>query len=140
MSETDQKSIDLNNFGDNTERVDSVGIGKIAGKEINITGFRHTRGKPSKFTRPDQIGADNLTDYYTITTKENFDLDYKGETKPINGFFVTEAISKQINRVPDIQDQFKSGAVVGPCKAVKKTSERSGNHYWCLVFPSEEGY
>ena len=141
MSESEQKSIDLNDFGDTAERVDSVGIKQIEGKEINITGFRHTRGKQSKFTRPDQIGADGLTDYYTITTKESFDLQYKDEgVKPINGFFVTEAISKQINRVPDIQDQFKNGVVVGPCKPIKRTSEKTGNPYWCLVFPSEEGY
>jgi len=67
-------------------------------------------------------------------------LEYQGETKPINGFFVTEAISKQINRVSDIQEQFKNGTVIGPCKAVKRISEQSGNPYWCLTFPSEEGY
>ncbi len=137
---TNEQKIDLNDYGDNAEKVDSVGIGKIEGKEVNITSFRHTRGKPSKFTRPDQIGADGKTDYYTITTKESFDLEHQGETKPINGFFVTEAISKQINRVPDIQEQFKNGAVVGPCKAIKRISEKTQNPYWCLVFPSEEGY
>ena len=139
MSESEQK-IDLNDYGDNVERVDSVGIGKIEGKEIHITAFRHTRGKPSKFTRADQIGEDKKTDYYTITTRESFDLEHQGETKPVNGFFVTEAISKQINRVSDIQEQLKNGAVIGPCKAVERISEQSGNPYWCLTFPSEEGY
>ena len=137
---TNEQNIDLSKLGGDTERVDSVGIKQIEGKEVHITGFRHTRGKPTQYTRADQIGEDKLTDYYTITTRENFDLEYKGEVKPINGFFVTEAISKQINRVENIQERFKAGDVIGPCKPVKKTSERSGNPYWCLKFPSEEGY
>jgi len=138
MSENEQK-IDLSQY--DTDRTDSVGIKAIEGKPINITGFRHTRGKPSKYTRPDQIGEDGLTDYYTITTKEVFNLPYKDEgEKPINGFFVTEAISKQINRVEDVQEQFKKGVVIGECKAVKKTSQKSGNPYWCLIFPKDEGY
>ena len=138
---TNEQNIDLTTYTDNTERVDSVGIGKIEGKEIHITGFKHTRGKPSKFTKADQVGEDGLTNYWTITTKEKFDLVFKDEgEKPINGFFVTEAISKQINRVADIQERFADGAVIGPCKPKKKTSEKTGNPYWCLVFPSEEGY
>lgn len=137
MSENEK--IDLTDYGG--ENLPSVGIAKIASKEINIDGFKHVRGKPSQYTNKENIGEDGLTDYYTITTQEVFDLEYKKEVQPIKSFFVTKTFENQINRVKDIQEKFKNGAVVGPCKVVKRKNPKAGlNDYWCLAFPSEEDY
>lgn len=141
MSKNEQ-TVDLGNYNKPTEQKTSVGIKLIEGRPIHITGFQHTRGKPTKYTRPDQIGQDGKTDYFTITTAETFKLPpKKGEPEEdINSFFITEAISKQIERVPNVQEEFAKGVRFGPCKATKRTGKDTGNPYWCLAFPSDEDY
>ncbi|KKM80639.1 hypothetical protein LCGC14_1337890 [marine sediment metagenome] len=126
------------------DKVKSVGIGKIEGKEVFITGYNHTRGQPNDYTRPDQISQeDGKTDYWTIVTKESFDLPpKKGEPEePINGFFVTEAIGKQIERIPNYAEALSAGGQIGPVKAIKRQSKRNPTQtYWCLAFENDEDY
>ncbi len=128
VSET---KIDLSQLGggaQEAERKPAVGIRAIEGKVVNITSFTHTRGNPTVNTNANLIGEDGKTDYYLIDTKE------------VSRFFVTESIAKQINRVPEVQKAFEQGTVIGDCKPLKRISKKTGNQYWCLVFPSEEDY
>lgn len=139
VSET---KIDLSQFGGSqeVERKPAVGIRAIEGKVINITGFNHTRGNPTIKTNQAQIGQDGKTDYWTIDTREVFQLEHQKEKKAVSRFFITESIAKQINRVPDVQTAFSNGTVIGDCKPLKRVSNKTGNQYWCLVFPSDEDY
>lgn len=138
-----ETKIDLSQLGggaSEAERKPAVGIRAIEGKVVNITSLEHTRGKPTANTNANLIGEDGKTDYYLIDTKEVFELEHQKETKEVSRFFVTESIAKQINRVPDVQKAFEEGTVIGDCKPLKRTSKKTGNQYWCLVFPSEEDY
>lgn len=142
ISVTETK-IDLSQIGggvQETERKPAVGIRAIEGKVINITGFTHTRGNPTAKTNQNLIGEDGKTDYWLIDTKEVFELEHQKETKKVSRFFITESVAKQINRVPDVQGAFENGTVIGDCKPLKRISKKTGNQYWCLVFPSEEDY
>jgi len=114
----------------------AVGIGKILGRIINIKNFRTNRGRPSQFTPQNSIGQDGMTDYHIIDTVESFDI--KGEQ--VSSFFVTPAIVKQIQRVPNYQTELASGKLFGPCKVGQKKSVKTSAKYWCLLFPGEEGY
>lgn len=134
------KTIGMGQFNKPTEKKDAVHINKIAGEVIHITGFTHTRGRPSRFTKDEDIGEDGLTDYYTIDTSEVFDLEKGDETKPINCFFVTPAIKSQIERVPNVQEEFANGNRLGPVKPIKRKSQKTGTDYWCLAFPEDEDY
>lgn len=121
----------------------TLGIKNIEGKEVFITGYNHTRGKPNDYTRADQIGDDGLTDYYTITTQESFDLEYKEEgVIPINSWFITPTVGTQIERwVPNHVDAFAEGKKLGPIKAVKRASEQhKGQSYWCLAVQTDKDY
>lgn len=139
-----ETKIDLSQIGggsvSESERKPAVGIRAIEGKVINIKGFTHTRGSPTQNTNQSLIGEDGKTDYYLIDTKESFEVEHQKETKEVSRFFVTESIAKQINRVENVQEAFEQGTVIGDCKPLKRTSKKTGNQYWCLVFPSEEDY
>ena len=137
---TNGQLIDLGQFNQPIERADAVHINKIAGKELTIVGYTHTRGKPNKFSKKEEIGEDGKVDYHTITTKEEFKVERDGETKTYNHFFVTPAIVKQIQRVPNVESELANGAALGPCKPVKRTNEKNGNTYWCLSFPKDSDY
>ena len=113
-----------------------MGIGKISGKVINIKDFRTNRGKPSPYTPKDTIGEDGMTDYNIVDTVETFDVN----GQQVSSFFVTPAIVKQIQRVPNYQSELAAGNVFGPCKVGQKKSAKTNANYWCLLFPGEEDY
>lgn len=136
MSETVQSRINLGDYNKPKEQNKSVGIGKILGNIINIKDFRTNRGRPSRFTPQNAIGADGMTDYYIIDTVESFDV----EGQKISSFFVTSAIVKQIQRVPNYQTELAAGKIFGPCKIGRKKSAKTNANYWCLLFPGEEDY
>jgi len=125
------------------EKSKSLGVKQIEGKEVFITGYTHNRGKPTQYTPKDKISdEDGKTDYYTIRTEKSFDLDYKEEgIQPINSFFVTEAISSQIERIPNYETALANGGRIGPVKAIKRNSEKNaGQTYWCLAFENDSDY
>lgn len=136
MKETTQSQINLGDYNKVQDQAKAVGIGKISGKIINIKDFRTNRGRPSQFTAKEAIGEDGLTDYHVIDTMESFEIN----KQQICSFFVTPAIVKQIQRVPNYQEELASGKVFGPCKVGQKKSTKTNANYWCLLFPGEEGY
>lgn len=136
MNKTTQTQINLGDYNKPQEKTKAVGIGKISGKIINIKDFHTNRGRPSPYTPKEAIGEDGLTDYNVIDTMESFDID----NQKVNSFFVTPAIVKQIQRVPNYKSELDSGNVFGPCKVGQKKSSKTNAHYWCLLFPGEEGY
>ena len=110
MNETTQTQINLGDYNKPQEQTKAVGIGKILGKIVNIKDFRTNRGRPSPYTPKDSIGDDGLTDYNVIDTVEKFDVN----NQMVNSFFVTPAIVKQIQRVPNYQSELSAGKVFGP--------------------------
>jgi len=136
MNETTQTQINLGEYNKIQEQTKAVGIGKILGKIINIKDFRTNRGKPSPYTPKDLIGDDGLTDYNVIDTVETFDVN----NQMVSSFFITPAIVKQIQRVPNYQSELSAGKIFGPCKIGQKKSAKTNANYWCLLFPGEEGY
>ena len=136
MNETTQTQINLGDYNKPQEQTKAVGIGKISGKIINIKDFHTNRGKPSHYTPQEAIGDDGMTNYNIIDTVESFDVN----GQQVSSFFVTPAIVKQIQRVPNYQTELESGKVFGPCKVGQKKSARTNANYWCLLFPGEVGY
>ena len=136
MNEMIQTQINLGDYNKPQEQTKAVGIGKISGKIINIKDFRINRGKPSHYTPQEAIGDDGMTNYNIIDTVESFDVN----GHQVSSFFVTPAIVKQIQRVPNYQTELESGKVFGPCKIGQKKSARTNANYWCLLFPGEVGY
>ena len=136
MNEMIQTQINLGDYNKPQEQTKTVGIGKISGKIINIKSFRINRGKPSHYTPQEAIGDDGMTNYNIIDTVESFDVN----GHQVSSFFVTPAIVKQIQRVPNYQTELESGKVFGPCKIGQKKSARTNANYWCLLFPGEVGY
>ena len=136
MNETTQAQINLGDYNRPQEHTKAVGIGKILGENVNIRDFRTNRGKPSPYTSKDAIGEDGMTDYNVIDTVETFDVN----GQQISSFFVTPAIVKQIQRVPNYKSELASGKIFGPCKIGQKKSAKTNANYWCLLFPGEEGY
>lgn len=136
MNETTQTQINLGDYNKPQEQTKAVGIGKISGKIIHIKDFRTNRGKPSHYTPQELIGDDGMNDYNIIKTVESFGI----KDQQVNSFFVTPAIVKQIQRVPNYQSELKDGKIFGPCKVGQKKSTRTNANYWCLLFPGEEGY
>lgn len=123
------------------EKSKSLGISKIEGKEFYIVGAQHTRGQPTKYTQKSDIGEDGKTDYYTVRLETPVSLDYKDEgSVPIDNFFVTSTIYQQIERIPNAIEGLKTGARLGPVKAIKRQSAKTGNPYWCLAFESDPDY
>ena len=125
------------------ERAKSLGVKQIEGKEVFITGYTHNRGKPTDFTPAEKISnVDGLTDYYTITTEEHLELEYKDEgLQKIQSWFVTEAIAKQIERIPNYEEALNNGGRIGPVKAVKRKSQKNpAQTYWCLAFENDDDY
>lgn len=116
------------------------GLGKIEGQEITITGFSHNRGKPNESTDKSKIGADGLTDYYTIETKEVFDLEHKQEgVVAINHFYSTPHIHNKLTSWAGSTDL--AGASIGPVKARKlKKKDNAKETYWTLVTEADESY
>ena len=131
-----QSQINLGDYNKSQEQTKAVGIGKISGKIINIKNFRINRGRPSPYTPKEAIGDDGLTNYNVIDTVETFEIN----NQKVCSFFVTPAIVKQIQRVPNYQAELASGKVFGPCKVGQKKSAKTNANYWCLLFPGEEGY
>jgi len=136
MNETTQTQINLGDYNKPQEQTKAIGIGKIIGKIINIKDFKTNRGKPSPYTPKEMIGEDGMTDYNVIDTLETFDVN----NQRVSSFFVTPAIVKQIQRVPNYQSELAAGKVFGPCKVGQKISAKTSANYWCLLFPGEEGY
>jgi len=136
MNETTQTHITFGDYNKPQAPTKAVGIGKISGKVINIKDFRTNRGKPSHYTPQEAIGDDGMTNYNIIDTVESFDVN----GQQVSSFFVTPAIVKQIQRVPNYQTELESGKVFGPCKVGQKKSARTNANYWCLLFPGEAGY
>lgn len=136
MNETIQTQINLGDYNKPQEQTKAIGIGKISGKIINIKDFRTNRGRPTQFTPKEAIGRDGLTEYHVVDTVETFEVN----REKVSSFFVTPAIVKQIQRVPNYQDELSSGKVFGPCKVGQKKSTKTNANYWCLLFPGEEGY
>ena len=136
MSESKQTQINLGDYNKPQEHSKAIGIGKISGNFINIKNFHTNRGKPSPYTPKEAIGADGMTDYHIIDTIESFDIN--GDK--ISSFFVTPSIVKQIQRVPNYQNELASGKIFGPCKVGQKKSSKTNANYWCLLFPGEDGY
>ena len=125
------------------ERETAVNQKLIAGKEIYIVGYNHTRGNPTKYSRPDQIGDDGKVDFWTFKTSESFQLPPKkdGEPEPISSFFATETVSKQIERIPNYAEALANGKKIGPAKVImRKNQKEGGNDYWCLAFDNDEDY
>jgi hypothetical protein len=136
MNEMKQTQINMGDYNKPQDQTKAIGIGKISGRTINIKDFRTNRGRPSQFTPKEAIGDDGLTDYHVIDTVESF----KVNNQTVNSFFVTPAIVKQIQRVPNYQAELSSGKVFGPCRVGQKKSTKTNANYWCLLFPGEEGY
>ena len=141
MSESKQTVIDMGSFNKPQKSADAVGIGKISGQTIHITAYRMTRGKPTAWTPKDDIARDGLTEYHLIDTEETFKLkNSKNEDADIKSFFITNAIVKQIERVPNYAQELAKGNKLGPAKVGQKLSTKTKKNYWCLLFPGEEGY
>lgn len=136
MNETTQTQINLGDYNKPQEQTKAIGIGKISGKIINIKDFRANRGRPTQFTPKEAVGEDGLTEYHIVDTVESFEVN----NEKVSSFFVTPAIVKQIQRVPNYQEELSSGKVFGPCKVGQKKSTKTNANYWCLLFPGEEGY
>ncbi|MCH9658903.1 hypothetical protein K0U27_09515 [archaeon] len=136
MNETTQTQINMGDYNKPQEQTRAIGIGKISGEILNIKAFKTNRGKPSPYTPKNAIGEDGLTDYNVIDTVETFDVN----GRQVSSFFVTSAIVKQIQRVPNYQSELAAGNVFGPCKVGQKISAKTSANYWCLLFPGEEGY
>ena len=136
MNETIQTRINLGDYNKPQEKTKAVGIGKILGRTINIKDFRTNRGKPTQFTPQNAIGDDGMTDYHVINTLESFDVN----GQQVSSFFITSAIVKQIQRVPNYQKELAAGKLFGPCKVGQKKSAKTNANYWCLLFPGETNY
>lgn len=123
------------------EKSKSLGIGKIEGKEVFITGYQHNRGRASPFTPKDEIDEEGMTDYYTIKTEASFDLEYKEDgVIPINNFFIKPAQAQQIERIPNFES-VNNGGRIGPVKAIKRVSQKdSSRSYWVFAFSNDEDY
>jgi hypothetical protein len=120
----------------------SLGIKKIEGKEFFITGINHTRGKPTQYTKKEDIGEDGKTDYYTIKVEKGFPLVYKDEGEvTIDNFFVNSIVYQQVERIPNAIEGLESGARFGPCKTVlRKSNKPNGYDYRCLAFESDPDF
>jgi hypothetical protein len=136
MNKTKQTQINMGDYNKPQEQTRAIGIGKISGEILNIRAFKTNRGKPSPYTPKEAIGEDGMTDYNVIDTVEIFDVN----GQQVRSFFVTPAIVKQIQRVPNYQSELAAGNVFGPCKVGQKMSAKTAANYWCLLFPGEEGY
>lgn len=120
------------------EFADTVNLNKIGGEEIFITAYTVNRGKPNDYTKPEDIGEDGLTEYRTITTEKSFNLDFKGEKKPINHFYVSPAVGKQVAK---FEEEINSGKRFGPVKPIKRAkSDNPTQSYWTLANKSDEDY
>jgi hypothetical protein len=133
---SDLTQINLGDYNKPQEQTKATGVGKISGKIINIKNFHINRGRPSPYTPKEAIGADGMTDYNIIDTVESFEIN----NQKISSFFVTLAIVKQIQRVPNYKEELSSGKIFGPCKIGQKKSTKTDANYWCLLFPGETGY
>jgi len=120
----------------------SLGIKKVEGKEFFITGLAHNRGKPTQYTKKEDIGEDGKTDYYTIKVETAFPLEYKDEgVIPIDNFFVNSIAYQQIERIPNAIEGLENGARFGPCKTVLRDSNKTnGYSYRCLAFESDPDF
>lgn len=117
---------------------DTLNINKIGGQEIFITDIVVNRGKPNDYTQTTDIGEDGLTEYRTITTEKSFDLEFKGEQKPINHFYVPVAIKNQVIKY---EDDLKNGKRFGPVKAIKRPKKDNPTQsYWSLANESDTDY
>jgi len=139
MSTTETTVIDMGSYNQKSEGI-SLGIGKIFGKIIHITGYHVTRGKPTAWTPKEEVGDDGKTDYHIIDTAEKFQLPTKEGQAEVSSFFITKAIVQQIERVPNYQEELAKGNKLGPAKVGQKLSAKTNKNYWVLIFPNEGGY
>jgi hypothetical protein len=124
------------------EKSKSLGIKKVEGKEFFITGVNHTKGKPTQYTKKEDIDADGKTDYYTIKVETAFPLEYKEEgVIPIDNFFVNKFAYQQLENIPNAIEGIANGARLGPCKTVLRASNKTaGYDYRCLAFESDPDF
>ena len=141
MSTNEQKTINPAN-APSVEKSKSLGIKKIEGEAFFITGINHTRGKPTQYTKKEDIGEDGKTDYYTIKVETGFPLEYKDEGEiQIDNFFVNSIAYQQIERIPNAIEGLNNGARLGPCKTVLRESNKTdGYKYRCLAFESDPDF
>ena len=93
------------------EKSKSLGIKKIEGEAFFITGVNHTKGKPTQYTKKEDIDEDGKTDYYTIKVETAFQLEYKEEGKiPIDSFFVNKFAYQQLENIPNAIEGIENGA------------------------------
>lgn len=119
---------------------DGVNINKIGGESIYITKIAVNRGKPNEWTDTKDVGEDGLTEYRTITTDEKFDLEYKGEVKPINNFYITPAQLKQINQ-PNFIEALEAGKTLGPVQAIKRPKKDNPTQsYWAFAYSTDDDF
>lgn len=123
------------------EKTDAVSINKIEGKEVFVTGYSHTKGKPTQFSTPDDIDDNGQVDFWTIKVESPFDLEYKKEgVKPISTFFIKSAQANVIERIPNYAEALAKGGRIGPIKAVKRTNPKNSREYWSFAFENDEDY
>ena len=124
------------------EKSKSLGIKKIEGESFFIVGANHTKGKPTQYTKKEDIDADGKTDYYTIKTETGFPLEYKDEGEiPIDNFFVNKFAYQQLENIPNALEGINNGARLGPCKTVLRASNKTeGYDYRCLAFESDPDF
>jgi len=126
------------------EKSKSLGIKKVEGKEFFITGLNHTRGKPTQYTKKEDIGEDGKTDYYTIKVETAFPLEFRDEgVIPIDTFFINSIAYQQIEKFPDAIKVIESedGGRFGPCKTVLRPSNKtSGYNYRCFAFEKDPDF
>lgn len=124
------------------EKTKSLGIIKIEGEPFFITGVRKTKGVASKFSKEEEKDADGKVDYYTIRTESAYPLEYKDEgVIPIDSFFINKFAYQQLENIPNAIEGINNGARLGPCKTVKRASNKStGYDYRCLAFESDPDF
>ncbi len=141
MTTNEQKTLNPADTPKQTvEKTDAVSINKISGKEIFITEYSHTRGRPTDFTQPEDIGEDGQTDFWTIKVDTPFDLEHKKEVKPISTFFIKKAQANYIERIPSYSETLEKGGRIGPVKPVKKVNPKTNRQYWTFLDERDEDY
>ena len=136
MSTNDQNEIPTTNLNKPIEK--TLGSKEIQDKVIHVCGRSKFRGKPSPMSSADKIGEDGKEEKYTISTVEQFELEYRDEGKQkISTFFVSDVVYGQVGRLADnIDELFQQGKHTGPLVLCKKQGKRQP--YWMLL--SEEDF
>ena len=125
----------------NVEKKKSLGIIKLADKEFFITGVKHTKGNPGKYSKPEEI-VDGKVDYWTVSVETPVILEYKEEGEiPIDNFFINKFAYQQLENIPNAIEGINNGARLGPCKTVlRKSNKPEGYDYRCFAFSSDPDF